>query len=153
MDITKEIEKLFSKSAEQDLNKLSTEELDKLVNSQIHDLDFKGMSTSERDALKDKIERGRAILHSRHEGKAEVSRAGEKDTELANAMRSSLGMEPETESIEVSKESDIKVEGGEPKTNKARFKAIKKKKQPSPETTEVEEDEGAVPPTNIAGSY
>ena len=153
MDITKEIEKLFSKSAEQDLNKLSTEELDKLVNSQIHDLDFKGMSTSERDALKDKIERGRAILHARHEGKAEVSRAGEKDTELANAMRSSLGMEPETESIEVSKESDIKVEGGEPKTNKARFKAIKKKKQPSPETTEVEEDESAVPPTNIAGSY
>ena len=53
----------------------------------------------------------------------------------------------------ISKESDIKVEGGEPKTNKARFKAIRKKKQPSPETTEVEEDESAVAPTNIAGSY
>lgn len=153
MDITKEIEKLFSKSAEQDLDKLSDEELNKLVDGKINEMQTGWMSQSERDALKDKIEKGRAILHARHEGKAEVSRAGEKDTELANAMRSSLGMEPETESIEVSKESDIKVEGGEPKTNKARFKAIKKKKQPSPETTEVEEDEGAVPPTNIAGSY
>ena len=154
MDITKEIEKLFSKSSEQDLNKLSDEELNKLVDGQISEMQTGWMSQSERDELKDKIEKGRAILHSRHEGKAEVSHEGETDTELANAMRSSLGMEPEEESIEVSKESDIKVEGGEPKTNKARFKAIRKKKQPSPQPTkEVEEDESAVPPTQIAGGY
>ena len=154
MDITKEIEKLFSKSAEQDLDKLSDEELNKLVDGQISEMQTGWMSQSERDALKDKIEKGRAILHSRHEGKAKVNHEGKKDTELSNALRSSLGMEPEEESIEVSKESDVKVEGGEPKTNKARFKAIRKKKQPAAQpTTEVEEDESVVPPTNITGGY
>ena len=153
MDITKEIEKLFSKSAEQDLSKLSDKELNKLVDGQISEMQTGWMSQAERDALKDKIEKGRAILHSRHKGTAKVSKAGEKDTELANAMRSSLGMEPEEESIEVSKESDVRVEGGEPKTNKARFKALRKKKQPSPEISEAEEEEKVVPPTNIAGSY
>lgn len=151
MDITKEIEKLFSKSSEQDLNKLSDEELNKLVDGQINEVQTGWMSSTERDELKDKIDKGRAILHARHKGKTEVSQSGDIDSELSSRLKSSLGLESKDDSKELTKESDIKVEGGEPKTNKARYKSIIKKKKPI-ETSEVD-NEGVVPPTNVSGSY
>ena len=68
MDIADQIKKMFGEEKKEDFDSMEDEALDSQINEWIHDLEFKGMSSEDRDKLKEKVDRARKVQYDRYEG-------------------------------------------------------------------------------------